>query len=104
MDVLIPFSSVYLSSGGDFGKAVEAARKAAEGTRELSAKLGRATYVGGLEGKVLPPDPGAYVSCQLLIVSRERGRELTLYDVAGSVRNLDGSQRRIICGRCLMGS
>lgn len=59
MDVLIPFVNELSSGTSDFGKAVSVAESAAEGTAKLTPKLGRATYVG-VEGKTLPPDPGAY--------------------------------------------
>lgn len=59
MDVFIPFAEA-MNDTGDFDKAVEEAVKAAEGTKSLQPKLGRATYVGGMEGKDLPPDPGAW--------------------------------------------
>lgn len=58
MDVLIPVAET-LDKTGDFKKAVDEATKSAEGTKNLQPKLGRATYVGGMEGKDLPPDPGA---------------------------------------------
>ena len=60
MDVLIPFCRSF-SEYKNIHSAVEAARKAAEGTRRLRPKLGRATYVGGVSEKTeFPPDPGAY--------------------------------------------
>jgi len=59
MDVLIPFGET-LKKEGIFEAAVKEARRAAESTRKMQAKLGRATYVG-TEGKSeLPPDPGAW--------------------------------------------
>jgi len=59
MDVLIPFGEA-LRKEGSFEAAVREARRAAESTRKMQAKLGRATYVG-TEGKSeLPPDPGAW--------------------------------------------
>ncbi|KAE8541547.1 dihydroxyacetone kinase [Cryptococcus gattii VGV] len=57
MDALIPFGET-LAESGDLKKAVEACRKGGESTVDLQAKLGRATYVGQLEGD-MPPDPGA---------------------------------------------
>lgn len=57
MDALIPFGET-LAESGDLKKAVEACRKGGESTVDLQAKLGRATYVGQLEGE-MPPDPGA---------------------------------------------
>lgn len=60
MDVLIPFCNSFADSK-DIITAVNVARDSAEGTRKLKPKLGRATYVGGLEDTVdFPPDPGAY--------------------------------------------
>lgn len=60
MDVLIPFCRSYAESR-DIDIAIETARMAAEGTRKLRPKLGRATYVGGISDKTdFPPDPGAY--------------------------------------------
>lgn len=60
MDVLIPFCESFAKSN-DINTAVEVARKAAEGTRKLKPKLGRATYVGGIDNQTdFPPDPGAY--------------------------------------------
>ena len=66
MDVLIPFVETYAKTA-DFDAAVKVAHAAAEGTRLITAKLGRATYVGGLEGKALPPDPGAYGVYEILL-------------------------------------
>jgi len=57
MDSLIPFCES-LKTASTFAEAVEACKKGGEGTKELVAKLGRATYVGEKEGG-LPPDPGA---------------------------------------------
>ncbi|EGW33499.1 uncharacterized protein SPAPADRAFT_151697 [Spathaspora passalidarum NRRL Y-27907] len=60
MDVLIPFVDCF-SNTRNISNAVEVAFEAAEGTRKLKPKLGRATYVGGLEDFTdFPPDPGAY--------------------------------------------
>ncbi|KAI0014536.1 dhal domain-containing protein [Xylariomycetidae sp. FL0641] len=61
MDTLIPFAEA-LEAGASFADAVEAAERGAESTRNLKAKLGRATYVAGAEdaSKGLPPDPGAW--------------------------------------------
>lgn len=60
MDALIPFVEVFEESC-DLVKAGAAAKKGAEGTRELKAALGRASYVGSelfeAEGGI--PDPGA---------------------------------------------
>ena len=58
MDTLIPFATG-LESKGSLKGAVDDAVAGAEGTRKLTPRLGRATYVGIEEGKELPPDPGA---------------------------------------------
>jgi dihydroxyacetone kinase len=58
MDVLIPFVET-LAQAHSLDAAVSEAQKAAEGTAKLKPRLGRATYVGEIEGD-LPPDPGAY--------------------------------------------
>ena len=59
MDALIPFAET-LAQTGSMPEAAAASRKGGEGTVQLKAKLGRATYVGEREdGKPLPPDPGA---------------------------------------------
>ncbi|KAH7150330.1 dihydroxyacetone kinase [Dactylonectria estremocensis] len=61
MDTLIPFAEAMGS--GSFDSAVEAAIKGAEATKTMTPRLGRATYVGGLEtGKEMPPDPGAWAA------------------------------------------
>ncbi|EGN97290.1 hypothetical protein SERLA73DRAFT_169673 [Serpula lacrymans var. lacrymans S7.3] len=80
VDALAPFCAVISSSPpppstaseeggasawiGMLGEAVKAARRGAEGTRGMKARLGRAVYVGGgedgSEGGGLPPDPGAW--------------------------------------------
>ncbi|WVR08631.1 dihydroxyacetone kinase [Kwoniella sp. DSM 27419] len=57
MDALIPFAET-LASTGDVEQAAEACKKGGEGTVQLQAKLGRASYVGQLDGD-MPPDPGA---------------------------------------------
>jgi dihydroxyacetone kinase len=59
MDVLIPATRA-LEETGDVEKMVEAAKRGAESTKTLDPVLGRATYVGGMNGKELPPDPGAW--------------------------------------------
>lgn len=66
MDVLIPSVEEY-AKNCDFDAAVNVAHEAAEGTRLITAKLGRATYVGGMEGKVLPPDPGAFGVYEIML-------------------------------------
>ncbi|CAG85511.2 DEHA2B12892p [Debaryomyces hansenii CBS767] len=71
MDVLIPFCRSF-SEYKNIHSAVEAARKAAEGTRRLRPKLGRATYVGGVSEKTeFPPDPGAYGVYEILAALSE---------------------------------
>lgn len=71
MDVLIPFCRSF-SESKNIHSAVEAARKAAEGTRRLRPKLGRATYVGGVSEKTeFPPDPGAYGVYEILAALSE---------------------------------
>ncbi|OCF38378.1 dihydroxyacetone kinase [Kwoniella heveanensis CBS 569] len=57
MDALIPFADT-LAETGDLSKAAEECKKGGEGTVTLQAKLGRASYVGQLDGE-MPPDPGA---------------------------------------------
>ena len=58
MDALIPFSET-LAKTGDLKEAAAAARKGGEATKDMVAKLGRATYVGQREDRDMPPDPGA---------------------------------------------
>ncbi|CAM1507473.1 Fc.00g071140.m01.CDS01 [Cosmosporella sp. VM-42] len=73
MDALIPFVSTYASQSLE--SAIAEARKGAEGTRQMAAALGRASYVGqdrfDEEGGI--PDPGA-----LGVVSILRGVEAAL--------------------------
>lgn len=58
VDALYPFVEV-LGQTGDLKKAAEASRKGAEGTKGMTASLGRSVYVGGsLHQQV--PDPGAW--------------------------------------------
>jgi dihydroxyacetone kinase len=64
MDVLIPFVET-LEKTNDFKQAVEVARTAAEGTKDLKPKLGRSTYVD-MKGKEGIPDPGAFALYELL--------------------------------------
>jgi dihydroxyacetone kinase len=59
MDVLIPATTA-LEETGNVEKMSEAAKRGAENTKTLDPVLGRATYVGGMKGKELPPDPGAW--------------------------------------------
>ncbi|CCE83124.1 Piso0_003696 [Millerozyma farinosa CBS 7064] len=66
MDVLIPFCREF-SQSKDIVAAVTTAKEAAEGTRKLKPKLGRATYVGSSKERVdFPPDPGAYGLYEIL--------------------------------------
>ena len=65
MDVLIPFTEI-LKETKSLKLAVDAAVSGAESTKTLNAKLGRATYVGGMEGKELPPDPGAWGAMEII--------------------------------------
>lgn len=58
MDALIPFAET-LANSGDIKAAAQAARDGGEGTARLTAKLGRAAYVGDREDVDMPPDPGA---------------------------------------------
>ncbi|WOO82040.1 Dihydroxyacetone kinase [Vanrija pseudolonga] len=58
MDALIPFAHV-LAETADLDKAAAASRKGGEATATLTAKLGRAAYVGDRTDTVMPPDPGA---------------------------------------------
>ncbi len=57
LDALIPFVEA-LVGGKSLALAVSAAQKGAEGTKDMNAGLGRATYVAEKEGKGVP-DPGA---------------------------------------------
>ncbi|KAK1755903.1 dihydroxyacetone kinase [Echria macrotheca] len=60
MDTLIPFSKA-MEAGQSFEESVAEAIKGSENTKNLKARLGRATYVGvGTDNKELPPDPGAW--------------------------------------------
>ncbi|KAI1331689.1 dihydroxyacetone kinase [Xylariaceae sp. FL0255] len=59
MDTLIPFADG-LAHNGNFDEGVVAAVNGADKTKELKAKLGRATYVGVDESTTSPPDPGAW--------------------------------------------
>ncbi|KAK9476113.1 Dak1 domain-containing protein [Lipomyces japonicus] len=65
MDVLIPFVSALEKGGISAGLA--AAELAAQGTRRLVPKLGRATYVGGNASRhEFPPDPGAWALYEIV--------------------------------------
>lgn len=64
IDVLIPFAETYEQSKS-FATAVKAAEAAAEGTRQLKAKFGKASYVGAGEGQDLP-DLGAWALMEIV--------------------------------------
>ena len=55
IDALAPFVAE-ISRTSDLSKAVEAARAGADSTKDMNARLGRASYVDSSKG--LPPDPG----------------------------------------------
>lgn len=60
MDVLIPFVKTFATTQ-NIETATRTAHSAAEGTRKIKPKLGRATYVGGIDQMTdFPPDPGAW--------------------------------------------
>ncbi|KAF4624111.1 hypothetical protein G7Y89_g14060 [Cudoniella acicularis] len=65
MDVLIPFQET-LERERDLEKAVEAAEKAADGTRDLKPKFGRASYVGAGGEEQRLPDPGAWALMEMV--------------------------------------
>lgn len=65
MDVLLPFSET-LEKERDMGKAVNSAETAAEGTRELKPKFGRASYVGAGGDEQKLPDPGAWALMEMV--------------------------------------
>ncbi|KAK0105777.1 hypothetical protein ONS95_004295 [Cadophora gregata] len=64
MDVLLPFTET-LNQSRDLGAAVNKAESAAEGTKELKAGFGRASYVGAVEEKEKVPDPGAWALMEI---------------------------------------
>lgn len=64
MDVLIPFQET-LENERDLGKAVKVAERAAEGTKDLKPKFGRASYVGAGDEQTLP-DPGAWALMEIV--------------------------------------
>lgn len=59
LDVLIPFAKS-LKDSGSFDVAVDEAERGAEGTKTMEPRLGRATYIGGVDKTEMPPDPGAW--------------------------------------------
>jgi len=65
MDVLLPFSET-LEKERDMEKAVKSAETAAEGTRELKPKFGRASYVGAGGDEQKLPDPGAWALMEMV--------------------------------------
>lgn len=65
MDALIPFATT-MEETGSFEKGVLKAVEQARLTASMKPKLGRATYVGGTEGKEMPPDPGAMGASEVL--------------------------------------
>lgn len=65
MDVLIPFATT-LEKTGSCKSAVDVSIEAANKTKQMRPKLGRATYVGDMEGKELPPDPGAWAALEAI--------------------------------------
>jgi triose/dihydroxyacetone kinase / FAD-AMP lyase (cyclizing) len=65
MDVLLPFSAT-LEKERDLGKAVKSAETAAEGTRDLKPKFGRASYVGAGGEEQRLPDPGAWALMEMV--------------------------------------
>lgn len=74
MDVLIPFQET-LEKERDFEKAVKKAEEVAEGTRELKASFGRASYVGeGKEEEQRVPDPGAWALMEMVKGVYEGGK------------------------------
>lgn len=58
VDSLQPFVDTFKSTGGDLSKASKAAWKGAESTKQLDAKVGRASYIAKSELSGIP-DPGA---------------------------------------------
>ncbi len=65
IDALYPFVEV-LQATGSMKQAVLAAKKGADETKGMQARLGRSVYVGG-EGYKKVPDPGAYGLSEFLI-------------------------------------
>lgn len=64
LDALYPFVE-NLSKSGDIRQAASAAKKGAEETIGMVARLGRSVYIGG-DGYKQVPDPGAYGLSELL--------------------------------------
>jgi dihydroxyacetone kinase len=65
MDVLLPFSET-LEKTRNMNEAVKSAEIAAEGTRELKPKFGRASYVGAGGDEQKLPDPGAWALMEMV--------------------------------------
>lgn len=65
MDVLIPFQET-LENERDLGQAVKEAEKAAEGTKDLKPKFGRASYIGAGGDEQRLPDPGAWALMEIV--------------------------------------
>ncbi|KAE9365252.1 dihydroxyacetone kinase [Stipitochalara longipes BDJ] len=65
MDVLLPFAGT-LEKERDLEKAVKSAESAAEGTRHLKPKFGRASYVGAGGDEQRLPDPGAWALYEMV--------------------------------------
>lgn len=65
MDVLIPFQET-LDKERDLAKAVKEAERAAEGTKYLKPKFGRASYVGAGGDEQRLPDPGAWALMEIV--------------------------------------
>ncbi|CZT50669.1 related to dihydroxyacetone kinase [Rhynchosporium secalis] len=74
MDVLLPFADS-LDNSRDLETAVRKAESAAEGTKELKAGFGRASYVGGVEEKEKVPDPGAWALFEIVKGLLEGGKQ-----------------------------
>ena len=67
VDPLQTFTETYSSNGQDFAQAVKAAVQAAEATKDLVVKAGRAAYVGREQLQAAQvPDPGAWGVAELL--------------------------------------
>lgn len=68
MDVLIPVcEAMGENPDADFGVIVDKARAAADGTKRLKAKFGRATYVTQGKDTEGTPDPGAWAVYEMLL-------------------------------------
>ncbi|KAK9453596.1 Dak1 domain-containing protein [Dipodascopsis uninucleata] len=65
MDVIIPFCNIF-SATKSLEQAVLAAEQAANSTRNMKPKFGRATYVTTSEDEEMPPDPGAWAIYEIV--------------------------------------